>query len=606
MLKKLLLQSMLLLCVCVSLASTASASQWQFDNIERVVAISDIHGAYGPMVATLQNSGVLDDDLSWSGENTHLVIVGDILDRGPESRAAMDLLMRIEDEAALAGGKVHVLIGNHEAMNLIGDLRYVAKAEYEAFADDELDEDRETWFAAYVQDRATARKTTAALRADFDLSYPIGFFAHRRAFSSDGKYGRWLSNKPILVVINETAFVHGGVSPMIGEIGLDGVNGSLREEMLDYMRNLDILFEAGVLLPTDSFYEHPGLIRKYSAPLDSRSPVAAAMTAIKRLHASDLHAPDGPLWYRGNISCNVLVEADRLDVALRAIGAQRVVIGHTPTLGRRIMQRFDGRIIEVDTGMLSGYYAGSGNALIMERDRVFVINQDSQELLSVAPHPRRVGIRLGGYIEASDIEQLLVKGDVVSTRKDQMGRRLVTVSNGEREIEAVFTKRSHRDIYPEVAAYRLDRLLGLDMVPVTAPRAVDGSAGSLQFLPYGSIDEQRRSDRDKGNAANCPLPDQWSAMSIFDALIYNEGRVAKNIRYSPDNWQLLLVGHNKAFRPKKGRPRQLVGKELNLTEAWKNALTALSDEVLAERFSDVLDQKRLHSLGTRRDELLGL
>lgn len=597
---------MLLLCVCVSLASTASASQWQFDNIERVVAISDIHGAYGPMVATLQNSGVLDDDLSWSGENTHLVIVGDILDRGPESRAAMDLLMRIEDEAALAGGKVHVLIGNHEAMNLIGDLRYVAKAEYEAFADDELDEDRETWFAAYVQDRATARGTTAALRADFDLSYPIGFFAHRRAFSSDGKYGRWLSNKPILVVINETAFVHGGVSPMIGEIGLDGVNGSLREEMLDYMRNLDILFEAGVLLPTDSFYEHPGLIRKYSAPLDSRSPVAAAMTAIKRLHASDLHAPDGPLWYRGNISCNVLVEADRLDVALRAIGAQRVVIGHTPTLGRRIMQRFDGRIIEVDTGMLSGYYAGSGNALIMERDRVFVINQDSQELLSVAPHPRRVGIRLGGYIEASDIEQLLVKGDVVSTRKDQMGRRLVTVSNGEREIEAVFTKRSHRDIYPEVAAYRLDRLLGLDMVPVTAPRAVDGSAGSLQFLPYGSIDEQRRSDRDKGNAANCPLPDQWSAMSIFDALIYNEGRVAKNIRYSPDNWQLLLVGHNKAFRPKKGRPRQLVGKELNLTEAWKNALTALSDEVLAERFSDVLDQKRLHSLGTRRDELLGL
>ena len=597
---------MLLLCVCVSLASTASASQWQFDNIERVVAISDIHGAYGPMVATLQNSGVLDDDLSWSGENTHLVIVGDILDRGPESRAAMDLLMRIEDEAALAGGKVHVLIGNHEAMNLIGDLRYVAKAEYEAFADDELDEDRETWFAAYVQDRATARKTTAALRADFDLSYPIGFFAHRRAFSSDGKYGRWLSNKPILVVINETAFVHGGVSPMIGEIGLDGVNGSLREEMLDYMRNLDILFEAGVLLPTDSFYEHPGLIRKYSAPLDSRSPVAAAMTAIKRLHASDLHAPDGPLWYRGNISCNVLVEADRLDVALRAIGAQRVVIGHTPTLGRRIMQRFDGRIIEVDTGMLSGYYAGSGNALIMERDRVFVINQDSQELLSVAPHPRRVGIRLGGYIEASDIEQLLVKGDVVSTRKDQMGRRLITVSNGEREIEAVFTKRSHRDIYPEVAAYRLDRLLGLDMVPVTAPRAVDGSAGSLQFLPYGSIDEQRRSDRDKGNAANCPLPDQWSAMSIFDALIYNEGRVAKNIRYSPDNWQLLLVGHNKAFRPKKGRPRQLVGKELNLTEAWKNALTALSDEVLAERFSDVLDQKRLHSLGTRRDELLGL
>jgi hypothetical protein len=587
-------------------ASLASASQWQFDNIERVVAISDIHGAYGPMVATLQNSGVLDGDLNWSGDNTHLVIVGDILDRGSESRAAMDLLMRIEDEAAIAGGKVHVLIGNHEAMNLIGDLRYVAKAEYEAFADDELAEDRDTWFAAYAQDRAVADDTIEAMRADFDRSYPIGYFAHRRAFSSDGKYGRWLLKKPIIVVINETAFVHGGVSPMIGQIGLDGVNGRLHAEMADYMRNLEILFEAGVLLPTDSFYQHPGLIDEYLAPLDTKPEVVAAMEAVKRLNSSNLHAPTGPLWYRGNVACNVLVEVDRLDASLRVIGAQRVVIGHTPTLGRRIMQRFDGRIYEVDTGMLSGYYAGSGNALIMERDRVFVINQNSEEMLSVAPHPRRVGIRLGGYIEAADIERLLVDGDVISTRKDDLGRRLVTVSNGVRNIEAVFAKRSARNFYPEVAAYRLDRLLELDMVPVTALREVDGKAGSLQYLPYGSIDEKQRYERGKGNSANCPLPDQWSAMSVFDALIYNNGRVARNIRYSPDNWQLLLVGHNKAFVAKEGRPRQLMRKELNLTESWKSALTTLTDGVLAEQFSDVLDEERLRSLGSRRDELLGL
>jgi hypothetical protein len=558
------------------------------------------------MVATLQRSGVLDSDLAWSGEDTHLVIVGDILDRGPESRAAMDLLMRIENEAAIAGGKVHVLIGNHEAMNLVGDLRYVSKAEYEAFGDDELAEDRETWFAAYVQDRAAVREKRDVLRADFDRSYPIGFFAHRRAFSSEGKYGRWLSQKPVVVVINETAFVHGGVSPMIGQIGLDGVNGRLREEMIEYMRNLEILFEAGVLLPTDNFYEHAVLLEKYSAPLNTEARVVDAMTVVKRLNESDIHAPDGPLWYRGNVACSELVEADRLDASLQAIGAKRVVIGHTPTLGRRIMQRFDGRIYEVDTGMFGEHYAGSGNALIMEQGRIFVVNQSSDELLSVVPHPRRVGIRKGGYLDAEDIERLLVSGDIVSTRKDESGRRLVTVSNGVRNIEAVFAKQARQGFYPEVAAYRLDRLLELDMVPVTALRTLDGDAGSLQFLPYGSIGEQQRADQGKGSSASCPLPDQWGAMSVFDALIYNTGRSLPSILYSLDNWQLLLVQHDRAFAAREGRPKHLQTKELNLTDAWKDALTALTDDVLADRFSDVLDKKRLRSLGARRNELLGL
>lgn len=603
--KKLSSRLTFLLCVCVSFAPAASASQWQFDDIERVVAISDIHGAYGPMVLTLQNAGVLDGELEWSGGDTHLVIVGDILDRGPESRAAMDLLMQVEDEAAIAGGKVHVLIGNHEAMNLVGDLRYVSKEEYAAFADDELAEDRETWFASYAAGRA-AGEPTEALRAEFDRSYPIGFFAHRRAFSSDGKYGRWLSQKPVVVVINETAFVHGGVSPMIGQIGLDGVNGRLRQELIDYMRNLEILFEAGALLPTDNFYEHPILLEKYLAPLTTEARIVDAMSVVKRLNSSNLHAADGPLWYRGNIACSELVEEDRLDVSLRAIGAKRVVIGHTPTLGRRIMQRFDGRIYEVDTGMFSEHYAGSGNALIMEQDRIFVINQDSEELLSVVPHPRRVGTRRGGYLAAADIERLLASGNIVSTRKDDSGRQLVTVSNSVRGVEAVFAKRSARGFYPEVAAYRLDRLLELDMVPVTALRELDGESGSLQFLPYGSIDEVQRAERGKGNSANCPMADQWDAMFVFDALIYNDGRFAQSIRYSQDNWQLLLVGHNRAFASKKGRPKFLESKKLNLTNAWKDALTALSDDVLEDQFSDVLDKKRLRSLGTRRNELLGL
>ena len=81
------------LLVC-SLPVSALGGQWQYSGVERIVAVSDIHGAYQPLVATLRNAAVLDPDLAWSGGSTHLVIVGDILDRGPDSRDVMDLLMR--------------------------------------------------------------------------------------------------------------------------------------------------------------------------------------------------------------------------------------------------------------------------------------------------------------------------------------------------------------------------------------------------------------------------------------------------------------------------------------------------------------------------------
>ena len=117
----------LLLGMVLLFTAGAHANDWRVDDAERVVAISDVHGAYDAMVTTLQNVGVIDSELAWSGGKTRLVIVGDLLDRGPRSRDAMDLLMRLEDEASAVGGYVHVLIGNHESMNMIGDLRYVSK-----------------------------------------------------------------------------------------------------------------------------------------------------------------------------------------------------------------------------------------------------------------------------------------------------------------------------------------------------------------------------------------------------------------------------------------------------------------------------------------------
>ena len=585
--------------MALSAQSSALSDEWLFDDVERVVAISDIHGAFEPMVNALRAAAIVDDDLAWSGARSHLVIVGDIVDRGPDSREVMDLLMDLEQQAVAAGGMVHVLIGNHEVMNLSGDLRYVSSAEYAAFSTDELEQDRERGFAAYADSRTGGDDTPEGLRTLFEQRFPKGFFAHRRAFSSSGKYGKWLLSKPVVVVINGTAFVHGGLSPMIAKVGLEGVNGSLRNEAVEYVRQLEVLQNAEILLPTDAFYDHPDILDQRMPLQNASAEITEAVNAVKALNNSDFNSLSGPLWYRGNIVCSELVESDKLAAALLAIDANRVVIGHTPTPGRQVLERFGGRIIEIDTGMLNAYYGGSANALVIDENGLSVVNQDGSDVSAPRPHPRSVGSRPAGAMSAEEIEEFLSVASVVARADDALGRDLVTLSDGKRQLGAVFAERQERNFYPEVAAYRLDRLLKLDMVPVTVLRELDGVEGSLQFNPDDWINEDVRRQTNRGGSAWCPLPEQWNAMFVFDALTHNDDRNAGNIVYNLDWWQLMLVDHEQAFSKRKGLPARLKEVPFKVGQRWKEVIGALDETSLQENLGDVLDQKRIAALLAR-------
>jgi hypothetical protein len=592
----------ILLTLLLFVAAGAQASDWRVDNAERVVAISDVHGAYDAMVTTLQNAGILDADLAWAGGASRLVIVGDILDRGPRSRDVMDLLMRLEGEAQAAGGYVHVLIGNHESMNMIGDLRYVSKEEYAAFADDETAEQRQRWFDAYAS-RLAEQNDKTAIREKFDAQFPAGYFALREAFSSKGHYGKWLMSKPIIAVINGTAFVHGGLSPVVIDYGLDGVNTTLRSELSAYVRAIDTLTEAEVLLPTDSHYDYVDIVERFMPSLDEKPEVLAAAKTLKKLSESSLIASDGPLWYRSNVSCSGIIEEHRLDAALAAIGARRLVVGHTPTPTRTVLQRFDGRLVQVDTGMLNFYYKGSGNALVLAGDSIAVYNQSAAEPYAPSPRPREVGMRPNN-LSAEELATLLRDGEVIAQVEDQLGRLVVDISDGNTTVKALFTRRSSRGFYPDVAAYRLDRLLDLDMVPVSVRREVDGRDGTVQFFPPKTVHEGTRSETGRGYGASCPLQDQFMALYVFDVLIYNEGRTLERMLYDTRDWDLMLILHDRAFSTRKGRPRHLESAPVEVTDGWRAALTGLTDETLQAELGDVLDKKRLRALATRRDELL--
>ena len=586
-------------------APVVFAQQYTWDDVPRIVAISDPHGAYEAMVRTLENADVIDGDRNWSGADSHLVITGDLMDRGADSRKIMDLVMQLEEQAPLVGGMVHQLLGNHEVMNLVGDLRYVSPGEYAAFAEDELPEERERWFRIFSAQRLSIGDSgEAALRAEFNRERPPGFFGHRQAFSSEGKYGRWLMEKPLMVVVNGYAFVHGGMPPLVAELGLDGLNDTLGSQVSEYVAQVGVLNEAGLMDPGLSFYEHVKHAKSLARMTTLSADIDNALQTIIESNGSPVHGGQGPLWYRGTVGCSTLVEGDRLAAALQAVGAERVVIGHTPTQSRQVLARHDGRVIEIDTGMLSAAYRGLGHALIIENGELWVASEKTTDLTRVVQHPRRVGYRPGN-LSAANLEYLLTNAEILTTSTDLAGRTIVELRGDNTTISAVFSEDENGDGFnPELAAYRLDRLLNLEMVPVTVAREVDGEKGSLQFVPENTRTELYRTTSGGGGGAWCPLPEQWGAMYVYDALVYNPGRAQTSMVYNLENWQLMLNNNGNTFGTKRGRPPYLREAPLKVNSYWKEALAGLDDETLAANLGDVLDQRRIDALAKRRDLLL--
>lgn len=76
--------------------------------------IGDLHGHYYEYVSLLMDTELADRHLNWIGGTNSLWLMGDFFDRGPDGIACLDLTMRLQQEAAIAGGEVNSVIGNHD------------------------------------------------------------------------------------------------------------------------------------------------------------------------------------------------------------------------------------------------------------------------------------------------------------------------------------------------------------------------------------------------------------------------------------------------------------------------------------------------------------
>ncbi len=144
-----------------------------YRNVEKIASISDIHGQVEIFKTLLVNNKVIDKNLNWQFGKGHLVITGDIFDRGDTVTEALWLVYKLEQQAQQAGGKVHYLLGNHEYMVLRDDQRYLHKKYLNSLA-----------------------------HYNNDL---------RVMFSNNTVLGRWLRSKSTIININGFVFLHGGI-----------------------------------------------------------------------------------------------------------------------------------------------------------------------------------------------------------------------------------------------------------------------------------------------------------------------------------------------------------------------------------------------------------
>jgi hypothetical protein len=263
----------------------------------RVIGVGDVHGDLSAARRALQLAGVVDEAGAWRGGDTIVVQVGDQLDRGDDEREILDWFERLRVEAASAGGRFVPLLGNHEVMNVAGDLRYVTPDGFSDFGD---------------------------LAEGVDPSVPEPRRGRVGAFSPGGPYALKLAEHPVTVVVDGTVFVHGGVLPAHVAYGLERID----RETAAWMRG-----EAPM----------PAILRSDEAPVWSRH------------YSDDTDAA----------ACAVL------DEALKALGAERMVVAHT-VQKEGINAACGGKVWRVDVGM-SAHYGGQVQVLELVEDDLRVI-----------------------------------------------------------------------------------------------------------------------------------------------------------------------------------------------------------------------------------------
>ncbi len=252
---------------------------------DSVFVFGDVHGEFDRVVSLLGVAGLVDAELRWTGGRAVVAFLGDLFDRGEDVTRLLWFIYGLEREAHAVGGRVITLLGNHEAMVLSGDLRYVAPKE-QTIGD---------WHG---------------------MSYEALFDPGRSVL------GRWIAAKPGLVRLGDLLLAHGGVSPAYVDVSLEEYQDTLEtfiaEPLFTRWRDAAFLEEFARETRLDSAQ----IYRRYNF----------------------FFGPESVLWYRDLVLADTL--GGHLDAVLERFDAAIHVVGHTPV--RTIRESYAGKLIAAD------------------------------------------------------------------------------------------------------------------------------------------------------------------------------------------------------------------------------------------------------------------
>lgn len=375
-----------ILCTLVLGAATLpSAQQPAAEGTSRVVAIGDIHGDFDALVSILREVELVDSQHRWIGGTATLVQTGDFTDRGPRVRAVMDLLMTLEEQAESSGGRVNVLLGNHEVMNLMRDMRDVAPESYTSFADSKSEARRKAAYRAY-QRLPTSRLSAGVPASDVEqkedawmAAHPAGFLEYQEALGPKGRYGRWLRAKPVAIQLGDTIFLHAGIPPELADLSLEDINARVWRELEVFDTYRRRLVERQLTLPFFTFEEILTAAQTARDALGPQPP--AVLDRVLNIGGWFTVHPAGPLWFRGYATWPEDAGTAQIVRLLDRYEAGRFVVGHTIQPSKRITSRLAGKVFFIDTGMLASHYGGRASALEMRADRLTAVYLDERVAL---------------------------------------------------------------------------------------------------------------------------------------------------------------------------------------------------------------------------------
>jgi hypothetical protein len=483
-------------------------------------------------------------------------------------------------------------------------------------------------------------------------SHPLGYVEYVAALAADGHYGRWLRERDVVARIDDTIFLHGGLSPDPPAAwptdSIEAINQQIAGELERFDADKEFLVDRGVALPFSRLGDLFCAVqvemarRSADASPDSLELGRELQEILARLPTADSWLAfngDGPIWFRGYAHWSDEEGPEAIARVAQAYGAERFVVGHTPQT-KGIRARFDGRVFLIDTAMVFGAAAGGRpSALELTAGEQTAIYKDSRVRLfapppvendassSVAIQDRTIWLAPDGeslpFETPEEVAEFLRSADVESIKDIPLGvtkPKWLVLAKGGLRARAVFryveiSEQRKRlstgqfvmffsDNYiNEVAAYELSRLLEMDNLPPAVDREIEGQPGSVQIVVENAMMETDRREKKIEPPDRTRFTRQFYDMKVFDNLINNIDRNSGNFLFDAD-WKLWLIDHTRSFARGKElpAPEDVLGCSRDL---WAR-IKALDEDVVTERLRPYLGKPEIKGLLDRRDRLVAL